>query len=354
VTLAPKSYSTWQQRNEFDRNLLASVNSLPGVQEAELGNLGLPYAQWRSSFSIEGQPPVAGRKLGIALVSGRYPQTLGIPLERGREFTETEMENGAHVALINQSAARLWPAGENPVGHVLHVDDLARPAGNGQVPSAPGIGPDMTIVGVIGDIKNNGLSESPFPSVYLPYTLYAPPDRDLAVRTAGDPLAVVNAIRYRARSFDKDLAIGKPNTLDEVLGQETQQPRFNMALFSAFALLGLLLAAIGIYSVISYNVRQRVQEIGIRMALGARRDQILKLILLTVAKLAFLGLAIGLLGSFLIGRLVRFQMFANTSFGVLPLLAIVLLLAMVALLAGCLPAMRAGNLDPVTALRHEA
>jgi ABC-type antimicrobial peptide transport system permease subunit len=209
-------------------------------------------------------------------------------------------------------------------------------------------------VGVIGDTKNDGLAEAPVPAVYLPYTVYAPPDRELAVQTAGDPLAIVNAVRLKARELDKDLAVGKPNTLDEVMGEETQQPRFNMALFSSFAALGLALAAIGIYSVISYNVTQRVQEIGVRMALGARRADILKLILLMVGRLAALGLAIGLAGSFLVERLVRFQMFAKTSFGVMPLATIVLVLAGVAVLAAWLPAVRAGNLDPVTALRHEA
>jgi ABC-type antimicrobial peptide transport system permease subunit len=158
----------------------------------------------------------------------------------------------------------------------------------------------------------------------------------------------------KARDLDKDLALGKPNTLDEVLGEETQQPRFNMALFSSFAFLGLALAAIGIYSVISYNVTQRVQEIGVRMALGATRGDVLRLILLMVAKVASLGLAVGLIGSLLVERLVRFQMFAKTSFGMAPLAAIVLLLAAVALLAAWMPAARAGNLDPVTALRHEA
>jgi putative ABC transport system permease protein len=165
---------------------------------------------------------------------------------------------------------------------------------------------------------------------------------------------MVNAVRMKARDLDKDLALGKPNTLDEVLGEETQQPRFNMALFSSFAFLGLALAAIGIYSVISYNVTQRVQEIGVRMALGATRGDVLSLILLMVVKVASLGLAVGLIGSLLVERLVRFQMFAKTSFGMAPLAAIVLLLAAVALLAAWLPAARAGNLDPVTALRHEA
>jgi len=155
------------------------------------------------------------------------------------------------------------------------------------------------------------------------------------------------------RDIDKNLVISRPHTLTDLMSQDTQQPRFNMTLFGGFALLGLALAAIGIYSVISYNVMQRVREIGVRMALGARRGQILKLILLMVARLASLGLAIGLFGSFLVERLVRFQMFAKTSFGILPLAAIVLLLAAVALVAAWLPAMRAGNLDPVTALRHE-
>ncbi|HTW47113.1 MAG TPA: ABC transporter permease [Acidobacteriaceae bacterium] len=353
VTLAPKRYPTWSQRNVLDRNLLESVMNLPGVQAAELGNMGLPYSGWRSSYTIAGQPRGDGRKVAVALISGQYPQTLGIPLRRGREFTEAEIESGMRVALINESAARLWPAGEDPVGRTMQIDDLARPP-DSPVLAAPGIAAGVTIVGVIGDTRNDGLAEAPFPAVYLPYTLYAPPERELAVRTAGDPLAVVNAVRLKARDLDKDLAVGKPNTLDEVMGEETQQPRFFMALFSTFAALGLALAAIGIYSVISYNVTQRVQEIGVRMALGARRGDILRLILLVVAKFASFGLALGLVGSFLIERLVRFQMFTRTSFGVIPLAAIVLLLAAVALLAAWLPAARAGNLDPVTALRNEA
>jgi putative ABC transport system permease protein len=355
MTLAPKRYPTWQQRNALDRNLLESVTNLPGVQAAEIGNEGLPYTGWQSSFTIGGQPRADGRKVALALISSRYPQTLGIPLKRGREFTETEIESGMRVALINESAARLWPAGQDPVGRSMQIDDLAQPPDNPQIViAAPGMAAGVTIVGVIGDIRNAGLADPAFPAVYLPYTLYAPPQRELAVRTAGDPLAIVNAVRLKARDLDKDLAIGKPHTLDERLGEETQQPRFNMALFSTFAGLGLVLAAIGIYSVISYNVTQRVQEIGVRMALGAKRGDILRLILIMVARLASLGLAIGLIGSLLVERLVRFQMFAKTSFGVAPLATIVLLLAAVALLAAWLPAARAGNLDPVTALRHEA
>ena len=354
VTLAPKNYPTWTQRNTLDHNLLESVMSLPGVEAATIGNAGMPYSGWRSDYSIDGQPRVEGRQVALALIGSRYPQTLGIPLKRGREFTEAEIESGMRVALINESAAKLWPAGQDAVGHTMRIDDLAQPMNNPKVLSAPGIAAGVTVVGVIGDTKNDGLAEPTAPAVYLPYTLFAPTDRELAVRTVGDPLTLVNAVRMKARDLDKDLALGKPNTLDEVMGEETQQPRFTMALFTSFAGLGLVLAAIGIYSVISYNVTQRVQEIGVRMALGAKRYDILKLILFMVARLAALGLAIGLVGSFLVERLVKFQMFAKTSFGVVPLAAIFVVLSGVCLLAAWLPAMRAGNLDPVTALRHEA
>jgi putative ABC transport system permease protein len=354
VTLAPKRYPTWQQRNTLDRNLLESVANLPGVQSVALGNGGMPYSGWRSSFSIAGQTRDEGRKVVVSLISREYPQTLGIPLKRGREFTDAELENGMRVALINESAARLWPQGQDPTGREMQIDALGEPVDNPQVLAAPGIASGVTIVGVIGDIKNDGLGDVTLPAVYLPYTLFAPPDRQLAVRTSGDPLAIVNSVRLKARDLDKDLALGRPDKLEEVLGEETQQPRFNMALFSAFALMGLALAAIGIYSVISYNVTQRVQEIGVRMALGAKRGDILKLIFLMVAKVACLGLVIGLFGSILIERIVRFQMFAKTSFGVAPLATIIVVLAGVALLAAWLPAARAGNLDPVTALRHEA
>jgi len=138
VTMAPKRYPTWQERNALDRNLLASVANLPGVQAAELGNGGIPYSGWLSAFTIAGQPRIDGRKVALALVSSQYPQTLGIPLKRGREFTEAELESGTRVALINESAAKLWPAGQNPVGREMQIDDLAQAPDNPQVLAAPG------------------------------------------------------------------------------------------------------------------------------------------------------------------------------------------------------------------------
>jgi putative ABC transport system permease protein len=354
ITLSPKQYATLDQRNLFDRNLLENIMGLPGVQAAALGNGGMPYSGWRSSYSLEGQPPPADdQKVVIALISAKYPQTLGIPLKRGREFTAAEVENGMHVALINESAAKLWSAGEDPTGRHMQLDALLKPM-KPPVLLAPGNNSDVMIVGVIGDTKNDGLGDATLPAVYLPYTILSPPDRQLAVRTVGEPLAVLNVVRQKVRDLDKDMALGRPVTLDKVLGDERQQPRFNMALFSGFAALGLTLAAIGIYSVISYNVTQRVHEIGVRMALGAKRGDILRLVLRMVAKVVLLGLGIGLCGSIALERIVRFQVFAKTSFDAVSLAMVVIALSSVALLAAWLPASRAGNLDPVTALRHDA
>jgi len=353
-TLPPKQYTTFEQRNVFDRNLLASVMTIPGIEAAALGNGGMPYSSWESSYAIDGRKPLSDdQKIVGSFISEKYPQTMGIPLKRGREFTESEIENVSHVALINESAAKLWPAGVDPIGRHLKLDDLDKPF-KPPLLVPPGNNSELMIVGVIGDAKNGGMADATLPTVYLPYTMIAPPDRQIIVRTVGPPLAMVNAVREKVRELDKSVPLGRPVTLDEVLGEETQQPRFNMALFSGFAALGLMLAAIGIYSVISYTVTQRVHEIGVRMALGAKRGDILKLVLLMVAKVAGLGLVIGLCGSILLERIVRFEVFAKTSFDSASLAAVVLTLSAVALLAAWMPASRAGNLDPVTALRHEA
>jgi len=261
--------------------------------------------------------------------------------------------DGTHVALINQTAAKLWAAGESPIGRRIRINLLINP-GRPQLLVPTGVTPDVTIVGILGDTTNAGLREATLPAVYVPYTLLAPPTRVLALRTFGDPLTVLNAVRQKVRELDKDQPLSQPITLKEILGFQTVQPRFNMALFSTFAALGLVLAAIGIYSVISYGVAQRMHEIGVRMALGARRADVLVIVLRMVAKVAAIGLAIGLVGSVALERIVRFQVFAATSFDAVALAGVVVVLSIVALLAAWLPARRAARLDPVAALRHEA
>jgi putative ABC transport system permease protein len=312
----------------------------------------MPYSGFESTYSFDGQPRVDGRKVVVSLVSNNYLRTLGIPLKRGRNFTPAEVETGMHVALINESVARLWPAGADPIGKGLHVDSLGMPL----PPSilwAPRIDPEVIVIGVVGDTKNDGLRDATLPAVYLPYTLLAPPNRQLAVRTFGDPLSILNSVREKVYEIDKGVAVSRPMTIDELLGHETEQPRFNMVLLSGFAALGLALAAIGIYCVISYSVNQRVREIGVRMALGASRGHILNWVLSAAAKVAGVGLFVGLCGSAALDRLVRFSVFGTAKFDGFSLAAVMVLLFSVALLSAWLPARRAGKLDPVTALRHE-
>jgi putative ABC transport system permease protein len=351
IDLQPKSYPTLEQRNILGRELIENISSLPGVEAAAIGNGGMPYGGWQSSFVIEGHPRVDGQKLAISLISSSYLRTLGIPLKRGRNFTSAEVENGMHVALVNESGAKLISAGADPTGRNVLLDVLGQTLPPNLL-APPGINSKMTIVGVIGDIKNDGLDDATLPAVYLPCTLAAPPRRVLAIRTIGEPLSILNAVRRKIHQIDSGIAVGRPLTIDEMLGHETDQPRFNMALFSSFAALGLALAAIGIYCVISYNVTQRVHEIGVRMALGASRGNISNWVLRAATRVAGVGLFLGLCGSIAIEKLVRFSVFGAAKFDAVSLTGVVIALSAVALLAAWLPARRAAALDPVTALRQ--
>ena len=353
VDLQPKSYPTLEQRNAFDRDLLQNVSTLPGVESVAIGNSGMPYSGPESTYTLEGQPRVDGRTVVVSLVSSNYLRTLGIPLTRGRNFTPSEVDNGMHVALINESAARLWPAGTDPIGKRMQVDFLGQKFAP-LILTAPGIVPDFTIIGVIGDTKNNGLRDGTLPAVFAPYTLIAPPARQLALRTFGEPMSILYAVRQKIHAMDKGVALSRPITIEEMLGQQTRQPRFNMTLFSGFAAMGLVLAAIGIYCVISYNVTQRIHEIGVRMSLGASRTDIINWVLRSAARVAALGLLIGLAGSLALEKLVRFNVFGTAKFDGASLAAVIIARSGVALLAAWIPAQRAGKLDPVTALRHEA
>jgi putative ABC transport system permease protein len=261
---------------------------------------------------------------------------------------------GDHVALINETASKLWPAGEDPIGKLLRIDLLlTKPGPPRQVLALPGGAPDVPIAGIVGDTRNAGLRNATQPAVFVPYILLAPPSRVLAVRTFGDPMGLLNAIRRQVQEMDKDMPLGRPVTSKEVLGGQTAQPRFTMALFSCFAGLGLALAAAGIYSVITYHVTQRVHEIGVRIALGARGGDILTMVLGMGARVVSIGLAIGLGGSVLFVRILRTQIFAAASFDEVAVAGVGAAPSVVAAVACYVPAQRAAKMDPVTALRHE-
>jgi putative ABC transport system permease protein len=213
--------------------------------------------------------------------------------------------------------------------------------------------PEVTIVGIIANTRNAGLRADPAPSVAMPYSIVAPLQRMLAVRTAGDPMLLLNPVRAEVRALDADQPLGRPVTLGEIVGQEVIQPRFTMALFSAFAALGLALAAAGIYSVLSFHVTCRTHELGVRVALGAPRRHVLGLMLMMGGRLVLTGLAIGVAASFASTRLLRSQLFGVEPADPLAYAAVTLVLGLVTLVACYIPARRAAGVDPIVALRQE-
>ncbi|HEY2017252.1 MAG TPA: ABC transporter permease [Bryobacteraceae bacterium] len=351
LQLPAKRYATYAQRVAFTQNILERVRNIPGAQSAAIGNGGLPFGGPQSPFSIEGQPSPESQRILIDLISADYARTMGIPLLAGRALTEQEVAHADHVALINEAAAKLWPAGESAIGRRLRLDVLEKP---GAPLLPPGGGsPDVTVVGILANTRNAGLRTPPSPAVFVPYTVVAPVGRTLAVRTEGSPMLLLNAVRQQVREMDKDQPLGRPITMEEVLGFETVQPRFNMALFGFFGMLGLALAAVGIFSVLSYSVVRRTHEIGVRMALGAERSNVLSLMLGMGGRLVVAGLALGLAGSLVLGRLLKSEVFTVPVTDPVAIIGVVTLLGAVALLACWLPARRAAQLDPMVALRHE-
>jgi putative ABC transport system permease protein len=219
----------------------------------------------------------------------------------GRTLTVAEISRADRVTLINEAAAKLWPEGQNPIGKRVHIDFLERSQG---APLAPGVGgtADVTVVGILRNTRNAGLRNPPAPAAFLPYTVTAPTGRALAIRSQGpNPLSLLGSLREHMRQLDPELPLNRPISMTDVMGENTKQPRFNMALFSFFGGLGLSLAVIGLFSVLSYIVVRRTHEIGVRMALGADRMHVLTLMLSIGAKLVLTGLGIGLAGSIALG-----------------------------------------------------
>jgi putative ABC transport system permease protein len=350
LQLPPKRYTTYAQRVAFTQSVLERVSHLPGAQSAAIGNGGLPFGGPDSPYSIDGQAQTDSKPMMVSLISADYGLTLGIPLRAGRGLTDGEVARAEPVALINEAAAKLWPAG-SAIGGRMRLDSLAKLRGP-LLPPAGGT-PFVTVVGILANTRNTGLKSPTAPSVFVPYTLIAPTGRTLAVRTAGSPMLLLNAVRQQVREIDKDQPLRQPITLEEVLGMESIQPRFNMALLSFFGAMGLVLAAVGIFSVLSYSVARRTHEIGIRMALGAERRDVVSLIVAMGGRLVLMGLVAGLGGSFLLAKLLRSEVFDVPVTDPIAIVGVVGLLCATAFLACLLPASRAAKLDPMIALRHE-
>ena len=344
--LPPSHYQDTQQYLRFLTETLERVRALPGVLSAT-ATLGVPMrGSAGGSFEVFGRPSDAGRRLDAAFRPGdsEYLSTLGMTLERGRGFTPRNTEGAPRVALVNEKLARQSFGGENPIGKQI------RAAGK------DGALPWMTIVGVVRDTRHVGPLRDSTPEIYVPYLQFRSTKsqpRALIVRTAGQPERMLPAIQSAVASVDKDQPLVSISSMEENLADFIAPQRFDTTLMAIFAAIGLVLAAVGIFGVMSYRVAQRTHEIGLRMALGAERKDVLRMVLAEGLRTAALGLALGWAGAWALTRYL-----ASLLYGVNPgdpvTLGVVSALALAtAAAASYLPARRASRLDPMAALRQE-
>jgi putative ABC transport system permease protein len=321
--------------------LTEEVSSLPGVISTSFSS-GVPLDDgWGRIFTIEGHPRDIKDMTFInhIVVTPGYFHTLAIPLLQGRDLTETDFDT-PHIVIVSETfAKRNWP-NESSLGKRLRFG----PPKNNE--------PWHTVVGVVADAKHGAYKGEDRPSVYLPYSPDITPNV-LLVRTTGDPLQLQQSLRSRIAALDPDIVVSRVLSLEQIIARVSWQDRFLTFLFTAFAALALLLAAVGLYATISYTVSLSTHEIGIRMALGASADRVRAMILQQGMTLAIAGLFIGLAVAFALARLLKTQLYQISPNDPATYIAVPILLILVAALAAFLPTRRASRVDPVIALRHE-
>jgi predicted permease len=347
-------YTTWTARNAFFERLVLEFRTIPGVRTATFTETAMPpYIGFNTDFEIAGRPKSERQQLRVGLIAPRYFETVGIPLLEGRLFTEAEVVHNAHLAVINEELRkRYFPSGSGPLGARIHVPGLK--INEPELLTPPEGDQWFEVVGVAATARNRGLQDPPEPAVYIPYKMITAPGAAFLLKTEVEPLSIVRAARERLRSVDPDLPITEIRTLEEFLNRfERAYPRFSTTLFTIFAAVGLLLAATGLYSVVSFTVAQRTHEFGIRMALGAQRRHVLQLVAGSMTALIAIGTAAGLAGSMALSQVIsRFVEGWNPRDPV-AYIAVAVVLVLTGLLACWFPARRATAIDPMAALRHD-
>ncbi len=341
VRLPETKYTDQRMRAAFFQELAGRVRAIPGVQHVAFANQFPMRGGWGGSFAMNGPSGVIRADADFQAVSPDYFATLGIPLVRGRLLTEADRDGSLRVAVVSQTFVRRFLGDRDPIGRQFSRSDGA---------------PAITIVGVVGEVRRDGKEAALFQQVYLPAAqtdLYPVRLASLAVRATGDPHALVSGIQRAVWSIDPDQPITSVRTLDEVLSIASAQRRFNMTLLVSFAGLALALALVGVYGVVAYAVAQRTREIGIRVALGATRRDVVALVVKSGAMWSIAGIVAGLAGAFATSRLISGLLFGVTAGDPATFVTIAAVMVAVALTASYVPARRAASLDPVTALRTE-
>jgi putative ABC transport system permease protein len=348
VTLPQSKYGTDQACMAFFQELLARISRLPGVRSVSMNSFpplsGLGAA---TDVKLLSQPERQLSDLPVAavrVVGPNYFGTMNIPLRAGRRFSELEMAEEKHVAIINQAFADKYLTGVNPIGQKAAID-MKSLVENESQPSE--------IIGVVGDVRQMGLDTAAEPTVYWPYPELVYTGMTILVRTSNDPRGQVSAVGRELHQMDPEQPMASVATMEQLLSDSLSRSRFTMLVLGVFAAIALLLAAVGIYGVIAYSVTQRTQEIGIRLALGAQRQDVLRLVLGQGTRLTLLGVGLGIVAALIFTRLMAILLFSISAADPLTFTVVSLLLFGVALLACYLPARRAMRVDPLIALRYE-
>jgi putative ABC transport system permease protein len=355
ISLPTYRYQDPAQFTAFFRQVSGRVKVLPGVESAAMINY-LPLTGWRgagySNFEIAGIAPRARGEEFTAecrVIDASYPAAMHIPLLQGRMLAESDAEQGQSVTLVNAALARRFFPAEDPIGKQVRFLPEGRSA------LAPVLRDSwVTIVGVIGDTVEGEIGEMKEPIFFLPYLQNPSRIMRLVIRTSGDPLSLAAPVRHEVEAVDKDQPVAEMKTMDDYVAAAASQRRLNMTLVGFFAVLATALAAVGIYGVMSYSVTQQTHDLGIRLALGALPQDVLRLVLRQGMRLALIGIVAGLAGAiFILRRMLAPMLFGLSATDPVILGATALFIGATALVACYVPARRATRVDPLTALRYE-
>jgi putative ABC transport system permease protein len=350
LALPPARYPSDTQQIAFYDQVLPALASVPGVRAAATTSV-VPFGgNWTTaSFEVEGYQPPKGEPNpwgDLRIVSPGFFEALRIPLRAGRVLSDQDRAGSRLVAVVDDELARrYWPHAD-PIGKRI---TYGPPAGSADTTAREWI----EVVGVVGHTKHEGLDAENRVQVYLPYAQRGTPFLTVVLRTAGDPSRYTGAARRAVQSIDPDLPIANPRTMDELIAQSVGQRRLSMLLLSVFSGVAMVLASIGIYGLMSYSVAQRSRELGVRIALGAARADVLRLVLRQGMALALIGIAVGVGAAFALTRVIASQLYGVTATDPATFALVAVLLAATALAANLIPAVRATRVDPAVVLRDE-
>jgi putative ABC transport system permease protein len=346
AVLPPDRYETPEQVAAFLGPLLARLKALPGVEHASVSTATQPGSGADTRIDISGTAQDGDRRALFQHVSQEFFQVLRVGLKHGRPFTEADVSSVRSVAVVNETFARRYLPNEDPIGRRVRLRNSERPGD-------PAQGRWFEIVGVVGDVPNRGLHLPADPDVWIPSTLSAASMQVLLVRTSHDPRAIARAVHREVFAADPAVPLAYPSALEDWIAERAYAgPRFGVLLMTVFGCVGLLLVATGVYSVLAYSTAQRTHEIGIRMALGAKAEDVLAMVVSSGLRLVFAGAVAGTALSLLAGPVISSQLFGVTAYDPATLAVAYALLTATAALACWIPARRAARVDPIVAL-HE-